>query len=122
MEILSVAPYREISTYFCLFSGLGISIFGAYLVAIKAKKNLLKEGIVNLICVIASIVLLLVYTIFPTKRQIIVKFDTPAAYTIISTLPKNVQVHMLNEPNKFEFIIPAEDADMIMLYLKDLSD
>ena len=122
MEILSVTPYREISTYFCLFSGLGISIFGAYLVAIKAKKNLLKEGIVNLICLIASIVLLLAYTMFPTKRQIIVKFDTPAASTIISTLPKNVQVHMLNESNKFEFIVPAEDMDMIMLYLKDLSD
>ena len=122
MEILSVAPYREISTYFCLFSGLGISIFGTYLVAIKAKKNLLKEGIVNLICVIASIVLLLVYTMFPTKQQIIAKFDTPAAYTIISTLPKNVQVHMLNEPNKFEFITPTEDMDMIILYLKVLSD
>ena len=122
MEILSVAPYREISTYFCLFSGLGISIFGVYLVAIKAKKNLLKEGIVNLICVIASIVLLLVYTMFPTKQQIIAKFDTPAAYTIISTLPKNVQVHMLNDPNKFEFITPTEDMDMIILYLKVLSD
>ena len=122
MEILSVAPYREISTYFCLFSGLGISIFGAYLIAIKAKKNLLKEGIVNLICVIASIVLLLAYTIFPTKQQIIVEFDTITASTIISTLPKNIQVHMLNESNKFEFIVPAEDMDIIMLYLKDLSD
>ena len=122
MEILSVAPYREISTYFCLFSGLGISIFGVYLVAIKAKKNLLKEGIVNLICVIASIVLLLVYTMWPTKQESIAKFDTPAAYTIISTLPKNVQVHMLNEPNKFEFITPTEDMDMIILYLKVLSD
>ena len=122
MGILSVAPYREIFTYCCLFIGLGISIFGAYLVAIKAKKNLLKEGIVNLICVIASIVLLLTYTIFPTKQQIIVEFDTIAASTIISTLPKNIQVHMLNESNKFEFIVPAEDMDMIMLYLKDLSD
>ena len=122
MEILSVAPYREMSTYFCLFTGLGISIFGVYLVAVKAKKSLLKEGIVNLICVIASIVLLLTYTIFPTKQQIIVEFDTIAASTIISTLPQNVQVHMLNEPNQFEFIVPAEDADMIMLYLKDLSD
>ena len=122
MEILSVAPYREISTYFCLFTGLGISIFGVYLVAIKTKKNLLKEGIVNLICLITSIVLLLTYTMFPPKRQIIVKFDTPAVSTIISTLPKNVQVHMLNEPNQFEFIVSTEDIDMIMLYLKDLSD
>ena len=121
MEILSVAPYHEISTYCCLFIGLGISLFCTFLVA-KTRKSLLKEGLANLICVIASIILLLAYTMFPTKRQIIVKFDTPAASTIISTLPKNVQVHMLDGSDKFEFIVPVEDMDMIVLYLKDLSD
>ena len=121
MEILSVVPYHEISTYCCLFIGLGISIFCAFLM-VKGGKNLLKEGTVNLICVIASIALLLAYTMFPTKRQIIVKFDTIPASTIISALPTNVQVHILENPNQFEFIVPVEDIDLIMLYLNNLSD